>query len=271
MLVSEVKSKDILKYSVDYLIVPTPFSLCKTVDFTVSEIKEAACKKKIILKMDRMFAEDDLVLLERYIKEVKDFPVAFYLFTDLAVYTLLCKYHLKNKSLYFAKTYLTSTGDIRAWNMLGCKCLISTEITFPELKNIASTGGNFIYVFGFPGIFYAKRKLLSLFNEYNKNSDLSLNTRYTLKECTKDDKYFIYEDKEGTLINLGYVFYLYEELRELKQDNYFYIDSAYLCEDDLLKVIERYHDLLDLGKTCPAPFSFVPFPLKKGYCKDDER
>ena len=241
MIVTELKSLNkIDQYNVDLLIVPTIFSTLT--DFVV-ELRDLPLfeNKNIALKLDKIIEEDELLKLEHFIIESKQYNIKYYIYTDMSVYCLLKKYNLEQTSVFFSKTINCSTYDIKQYNNLNIKCLASTELTIDDLIKISNIENNFIYTYGYFSIFYSKRKLLSLYKEYANLDYQSQNKKYSLLEETREEHYPVIENKNGTFVYGSYNYLLFKEIELLNKNNYFYISSLFINEDDLLKIINIYN------------------------------
>lgn len=247
MVVTELKSmNNIDKYNVDVLILPTKFSAMH--DFVVDFQQLYLFNKfQIALKMDKIISENEILELEEYIKESISFPISYYIFTDMSVYYLLKKYNLDQKSVYFAKTINCSTLDILKYNNMNMKCLVSTELTIDDINKISNLENNFIYTYGFFNMFYSKRKLLSLYKEYSKINYESKNKKYYLIEETRKEYYPVFENNNGTFIFSSYAYLLFKEIELLNKNNYFYIDSTFISEDDLIAITNIYNEGFNKG------------------------
>lgn len=242
MIVTEIKSIErINDYKADLLILPTIFS---TVSDFIVNVEELVLfnNKNIALKLDKIITEEELQLLDEYIKQTMIYNVKYYIYTDMSVYCILKKYNLEHKSVYFSKTINCSCNDIKQYNNLDIKCLVSTELTLEDLIKISNLQNNFIYTYGYFSIFYSKRKLLSLYKQYAFLDYESQNTKYALLEETREEHYPIIENKNGTFVYGSYIYLLFNEIELLNKNNYFYIDSTFIEEEDLLKILNIYNE-----------------------------
>lgn len=247
MLVTEIKSlNNIDKYNVDLLIVPTKFSSVS--DFCVQLNELNIFKdKKIALKIDKIITEYELEELDLFIKKTLEYNISYYLFTDMSVYYILKKYNKHDKSVFFSKTINCSSYDIKEYNKLNIKCLVSTELQLDDLVKISNLENNFIYSYGYFNIFYSKRHLLSLYKTYSNLNYQSKNKKYTLLEETRKEFYPVIENDNGTFIYSCYCLLLFKELELLNKNNYFYIDSNFIEEDNLFNIINIYNELMKSG------------------------
>lgn len=247
MLITEIKSlNNIDKYNADILIVPTKFS---TVSDFIVEMDQLSLfsGKKIALKIDKIINEFELKDLEMFIKNSIKYDVLFYIFTDMSVYYILQKYDLIHKAVFFSKTINCSSYDINEYNKMNIKCLVSTELQLEDLIKISNLENNFIYIYGYFNIFYSKRNLLSLYKEYSNLNFNSKNKKYNLLEETRNEFYPVIENNNGTFIYSAYCLLLFKELLQLNKNNYFYIDSNFIAENDLFNILNIYNDLINNG------------------------
>ena len=170
------------------------------------------------------------------------YNIKYYIYTDMSIYCILKKYNLEHKSVYFSKTINCSTNDIKQYNNLNIKSLVSTELTLDDLIKISNLQNNFIYTYGYFSIFYSKRKLLSLYKQYASLDYESQNKKYTLLEETREEHYPVIENENGTFVYGSYIYLLFNEIEKLNKNNYFYIDSTFIEEDDLLKILNIYNN-----------------------------
>lgn len=247
MLVTELKSLEKTNdYLVDILIVPTKFSSVSDIIVSLEQLYLFK-SKKIALKLDKIITEYELPELEEFIIKSKNYNIEFYLFSDMSVYYILKKYNLEEKSVFFSKTINCSTYDIREYNNLSMKCLVSTELQLDELVKISNLEKNFIYIYGYFNIFYSKRNLLSLYKNYSNLDYVSKNKKYNLLEETRKEFYPVIENSNGTFIYSSYCLLLFKELILLNKNNYFYIDSNFIEEEYLFNIINIYNELIKYG------------------------
>lgn len=247
MIVTEIKSIDkINEYNVDVIVLSTKFS---AISDNIIDYKKIhfLTNKKIALKLDKAICEDEIIELEHFIKETLNYNIYFYIFTDMSIYYILKKYNIEEKAVYFAKTINCSSYDVNEYNKMNIKCLVSTELTLDDLTKISNLENNFIYTYGYFNIFYSKRKLLSLYKTYSNLQYDSKNKKYYLLEETRDEYYPILENENGTFVFAPYIYLLFEELSSLNNNNYFYIESQFLEEDDLINIINIYNEYFKEG------------------------
>ncbi|HPB49262.1 MAG TPA: hypothetical protein PK334_03035, partial [Bacilli bacterium] len=100
-------------------------------------------------------------------------------------------------------------------------------------------------VYGYHQIFYSRRDLLTLYQEFRANKESLENELLFLKEELRDDFYKIYQGDQGTFIYTPYIYTLFEELLELKDSiDYIRINGMFLEEQTVIKVLDCYFKLL---------------------------
>lgn len=240
MIITEVKSYDLDNYNCDILLIPTCFSQFSNLSFTIEEIKNIK-NRNIALKIDKIIDEFELDALEDFIKSTLNMDIRYYVFTDMSVYSILNKYNITNKGMYFSKTINCSRADIREYNMLGLKCLVSTELPLEDIRNISNLKNNIFYSYGYSNMFYSKRKLIDLYKQYSGNDFESLNKMFMLEEETrKNERYPILQNNNGTFIFTSFIHVLFKEIDSIDKDNFFYIDSTFIEENDLFNILDIY-------------------------------
>ena len=80
-----------------------------------------------------------------------------------------------------------------------------------------------------------------MYKEYANLDYQSQNKKYSLLEETREEHYPVIENKNGTFVYGSYNYLLFKEIELLNKNNYFYISSLFINEDDLLKIINIYN------------------------------
>lgn len=252
-IISEIINKDSDFELLDIAIYNTKYSSNTKHIFSLNEIRKNNCD--VCLNIDKIFSESELVNLESFIIDSFNYNIDYYIFSDMAVYNIFKKYNLVNKLIYNAKTLCCSSYDIITYNSLGIKVFVSTELPIEELMNISKLKNNVIHLFGQSLVFYSKRKLLTLYNDYLRKNGLDIfknsikNKFYWIKEESRSDQYPIIECDDGTLIYTSFLYDLKKEIKNLDQDNLFYINRMTLTDEELKSVLAYFKndEALDLS------------------------
>lgn len=200
-----------------------------------------------LVSMDRLIEEDEL-------KELKDLidliirDCDYILYSDYAVYNYIYeKYNgFGGKLIYNPRTLVC---NIYEFNHLETSAIVSNELTLDAIKDINDYfNPNLkkylgIKVFGFHQMFYSKRELISAYNDYF-NKDIKKNKFYDLKEENRNDFDKIIETDFGTLIFYGKPLVIYNELKELDEFKFFYINSELFDLEKIKIVCDCFYELL---------------------------
>lgn len=246
-LITEIKSLNHLsKYHVDGIIFSyEKYSAISDVTFSLLEIQKIVqyCKqnnKISILKIDKIFSEYELDEFYSFLEEMISLNIDYYIFSDMAVLFYMKRKKRENRLIYSAKTLNCSYQDCLYFQKLGVKVILSNELTLDDIKETSSLDNIVLDGYGYSQIFYSKRKLLSLFKEYLDLPQDVKNKLLFMKEATRIDKYPVYENANGTFIFTSYKYLFYQELAIVNHFSMFRIESLFISEDDLFKVIDIY-------------------------------
>ncbi|HHU56553.1 MAG TPA: hypothetical protein GXZ48_07765 [Acholeplasmataceae bacterium] len=245
-LITEIKSLNLDKYNCDGLIFSyEKFHTISNKTFTLSEIENIVryCKKNnlvSILKIDKIFSEFEIKDLFSFLDQIINLDIDYYLFSDMSVLTYMKRKKLENRLIYCAKTLNCSYFDSLYYQKLGIKVMLSNELTLEDIKEITELNNIVLDGYGYSTIFYSKRKLLSLFAEHISLEEELKNRKLYIREKTRNEKYPIYENANGTFIFTSYKYVFYKELEIVKNLFMFKIESLFIEEEDLFKIIDIY-------------------------------
>ncbi len=219
--------------------------------FTVSfpNLTSLSAKIKIegkiaILNIDRIMEEHDLEEFTKYLDQV--LPLFdFFIYGDMAVVSYFREHHQLQKLIFDGKTLIASSFDIAYYQKQEITCFLANELSLPEIKAIAEKEQFALEVYGYHQIFYSRRELLTLYQEFRSNKESLENELLLLKEELRDDYYKIYQGKHGTFIYTPTIYAMFEELLELKNSiTYIRINGIFLEEQAVLKALDCYSQLL---------------------------
>lgn len=186
-----------------------------------------------IIAINKMLYPNDLEFIKEFINKYKD--TAKFLATDIAVYNIAKNLNSVNKIIYDPQTMITNYLDLLEYMNLGFDSVsMSLEIPLNDLINsINKTNSKVFYqIFGHRLMFYSKRKLISL---YEEKADIKSSKKHLyLRESTRDDYFPVIENENGTIIYRSYLVSLLDNLNELANLEYGYLESIYL--DDFVYV-----------------------------------
>ena len=243
--------KDINSYLVDGFIINIKnFSTYNGCNFSIDNLIEIINlvkinNKQVFLNTDRLFSEDDLDQLYELFKVIDNIEYDYLIFSDFSVYYYFNKKNMLNKLIYDAKTMGTNIDDINFFKDRNVMVFVANELSKEQIKILSETNNTCMEVFGYHQIFYSKRPILSLFNEF-ENLNISLkNTLLEIKEISRDSYYKIYESDLGTFVYTDYIYCAYDDIKVFVNNfKYIKINPIFLNNKNMMEIISYYRDLI---------------------------
>lgn len=260
------------------------FSTRETSLLTIKEFTEIANlakekNKELYISLKPLLYNSYYDGLKELFKTLNCFYYTGVIVGDIGYYYLLNDLGVKN-IIYNPETLLTNKIDFNSYFDIGIKgAFAAKEINKSDVIEIAKNkkGKMFIYAHGHLNMFYSKRKLLkSYFKHIDKIYNYENKKTLTIEELKKEGRYPIIEDEFGTHIFRKNVSTVIKYLKELKDVDYFLIDSLFkddlysldiikmfnetYNEDQINKLMNKYNEKWDDGF----------FDLKTIYKKDEE-
>jgi putative protease len=253
-LITEIENiNNLEKYNVEGIIFSYHrFGTISKKTFSVEEIKTIVnycCEnqKLAILKIDKIIEETEVDDVYDFLNLVSSLNINYYMFTDMSILNYFMDKQMNDKLIFCAKTLNCSFNDCSFYDRLGIKVMLSNELTIEDITEISKLPNIVIDGYGYSNIFYSKRSLLSLYRE-NKQLEKDLrNQLMYIEEENRDAKYPIYENENGTFIFTAYKYVFYKELEVLKNISLFKIESLFIEEEQLFKVIDIFRKAIDEG------------------------
>lgn len=248
------------------------FSCFPGLSFSLKELKKIGeeChqnKKIAILNIDRLIEEHELEIMNEYLEKVID-SFDYFIFSDMAIFSFFEKKKSLKKLIYDAKTIIASSYDLSFYRKLGIKCFLNNELCFDEINEIATKEKFSFEVYGYHQIFYSKRELLSLYEDFKEQKFDLIDKRLLLKEELRQDMYSIYQEKRGTFIYTPYIYTLFEEILKIKSSlEFIRINTTFLDEDTILKVVNCYDRLLKNQKVSLDDLKKIDGNISSGFLK----
>jgi U32 family peptidase len=184
-------------------------------NFSVSDMEEGATfahsrNKKIYLALNIFAHNDDINLLESYIKAIKHIPIDAFIVSDPGIISML-KTELKNPEIHLStQANTTNYQSAQFWFDQGVKRIVlARELSFIEIKELREkTNKNLeleAFVHGAMCISYSGRCLLSNFmvqRDANRGECAHpCRWNYSLVEEKRPNEYYpVSEDERGTYI-----------------------------------------------------------------------
>lgn len=226
-IVSNLKGKD----NITFLFPLTGFSIGFKKTFTLEEIKENA-----YIFVNRIMNNKDIEELKNILKNLPA-NINGIVFDDIGVLNILLELKLPIKKILFQNHVNCNYRSIEAFLEYVDSVLVSPDITIPEIEEILKKAPKplVLYTFGFIPIMYSRRTLITNYNEeFKKKVGLLAN----LEEPITKNKLKIIENQEGTVIYPDKPFNALE-LKKLKNVLFFLVNTTYLSNEEVIKVIEN--------------------------------
>ena len=240
--------------------------------------------KKAFIVMDNFISEDEKMAVYDYLDFVDELNVDGVFFHDFGIYAAAKSYNMINKLIYDGKSVLCNSLDAAFLLDKGLDSLvISRELTFSEVKEILKnhSGKIDMQVFGHLRMSYSKRRFLSNYlKQINKEYDVLNKETLSLVEEQRDYKMPIMEDDSGTFIYTDYIFEMFDEISQLKNDlRYGIIDTLFIENDKMIcQVLRDYRRSDDQNRhfikesfmhNYPGNYSTAYFYQKTNITKDE--
>ncbi len=229
------------------------------------------CKRNhidIVLSMDKIYEPTNIDIAKEYLIKYKDLVQYFYV-TDLGVCNLAIKLNIEDKIIFDPKTMITNSLDFNSYASFGFHALgISSEITLKDVLKINEKAQKnaFYQVFGERLMFYSKRKLISLYSIKN-NTEYPKSDVY-FKEATRKDYFPGEENINGTIMYRSYLISYLEELNELKDIAYGFLESYKVSDSIMASVLKIYKEALN-GNLMLKEFNALNLNTNKGFAYKD--
>ena len=249
---SSIEEITIYKNADCYLLGNEAFSVRYNHCFNASELRKAneiikSMNKKIFINVNKIFQETELENLRGYLSFLKELEVDAILFSDFGVLQIAKELNIEDKCILYHETYPTNTFDLEvilSFNLKGV--IMSKEVEIDTLRNATRFNNVGMTLLGHIEIFNSKRRLLETYlKEHNLSLDLVNSYEVKVKEMTRDNLYPLFQDKNGTNIFTSFVYSALKDFKELYSLNmkYFIVDTIFLDQDYVLKVLDIINDL----------------------------
>lgn len=191
--------------------------------------------KKVIVAINKMIHNDDLILVEKVLEQIKNSKIYGILFYDLGVFNVIKRLDI-HKELIIGEEHLnTSTLSNNFYYNRGIgTSYISSDITYEEVEEIKNNTKMKIFytVYGYLPIFYSRRKLISSYFDYIFKDKQSDNYYMTLD----DKKHLIKERDYGSIIYSNPI-NLQNEISKIDEAIYLVIDLSFT---DDVSIIDKF-------------------------------
>lgn len=247
-LIAEINNiNNLNKYNLDgFIFSYLKFSTIANTRFDLEDIKEIVkyChenKKKAILKIDKIIEENEVDELIEFLDSVHPLNIDYYLFTDMAIMNYFYDKKELDKLIYAPKTLNCSYNDVSFYKDMGVKVVLSNELPLENIKKISSLDNVVVECYGHSNIFYSKRKLLSLYKDFKNMDEKVKDELLYIQEETRENKYPIYENENGTFIFTDFKYLFFKEIKELPESVIYKLEGLFIDEEAFIEIIDIYH------------------------------
>ncbi|MBQ8292426.1 MAG: U32 family peptidase [Bacilli bacterium] len=249
-LVVELKEKSLIDkfLDVDGFIINLEGLSCYYDELCPMEELEEVIKKihqnnqKVYLNARKIFHENELDNLDQLLDRLLELEIDYYFYGDVTFYEMACKKHFTDKLIYQVNTYMTNHLDIMVMLKENHSVVVSTEVSFDELKDITNKVKEPLYIhsFGYYPIFHSRRELITNYQKY-RQIEVDTSSNYDIVEELRESHYPIEQNENGMAVYLDGAYCLAEEIKELGLDNYYVITSKFIETNDFEKIVDIYN------------------------------
>ncbi len=262
---------DLININTDYLIIGQEgFSVRKNYDFSLEELEKIISQKKnskILVLVNRIFFEEDIDSLTKYLFNLSKLNIDGIIFADFGVIQICNEQNLKFNFFYNPETLVTNYGsfDFYLRNKIN-NVFVSRELRKKEVLEILDNKNQMkvgIQTAGYSFIMESKWKMIENFNQ-EYNLQIPTNKKLFLSEETRNFPTIIYQDKYGTYLYTAYSLSTIRFLNELNKLDYLYIDSFLHDGNWILEITKLYKQAIT------NPTDIVKYEsLEKQICKNE--
>ncbi len=218
-------------------------SVATNFEVDINTIKALRCKyphKKIGIRLNKMFHNNDLNKVEQALIELDKIKVDRIFFYDLGVFNIAKRLKISIPLIIHQEHLNTSYLSNNFYLSKGvCGTYISDDITEEEVKELRDNYEGLIYktIYGYLPIFYSVRYLVTNYMEYISKKKVG-NTYYMEHE---GDYYPLIEHDYGTIIYTKEPLNIISNKDKVTDIDYVVIDGLALSDEELIKTIKEYY------------------------------
>ena len=233
-----------------YLLANKNFSYRYDESFSLSKIKlvKDYCiknNKKLYVLINKIFKDEDLTSLKKFMEKLLKINVDGFYFTDFAVFMIAQELKATDKCYFYHETFLRNTYDILTYQEYGIKNIIcSKDMNINDIKNlpISKKDTYGILCFGYFPLYESQRKILTNYANINKlDKRIVKSNNLFLKEATRDSfNRVIEQNGTSSIFNSEVLSYLLFMKKLSENIGIFIIDGLFFNVDYLYKVIDLF-------------------------------
>lgn len=227
------------------------FSIRQSLTISLRDLKEVvlqchALNLKLYVNALRFFMEDELNLLETFLKACKEADVDGIYYSDEGVFYEAQKQGMESLLIYQPETLITNHMDIAFYLHLGIQSVsLAHECSLEEILQMTEQNKEVeILISGYFSILYSRRMLVTNYLDAIKSNEKGHKKVLDLIESTRQDRMPIVEDDYGTHIFSEAPIQSQKELPVLKEHGLyrFRIDSIFMDDDWTVNVLQAYQN-----------------------------
>ncbi|GMO13721.1 MAG: hypothetical protein Ta2E_03400 [Mycoplasmoidaceae bacterium] len=241
-------------------------SVRNSCNLSLEEIGELVKNKKqtkIIILINKIFFEEDLKELEKYIVDICKLDIDGIIYADYAVNQILFEHKIKVNQIYNPETLVVNYGQIPFYKDNGInEICLARELNGLNIIEILKHKQKMkiqVQVSGYSYMMWSRWNLLSNFKESQKIKDNLINRKLFLTEQKRNNKFIITEDKDGTHVLTNYSICLLDKIQELHDNNCdtIRIDSFLHNEEWVLANTKVYLEAIERSKKKKINETFI--------------
>ncbi|MGO5354133.1 peptidase U32 family protein [Faecalicoccus sp. LCP19S3_E3] len=227
------------------------FSIRQSLTISLRDLKEVvlqchALNLKLYVNALRFFMEDELNLLETFLKACKEADLDGIYYSDEGVFYEAQKQGMESLLIYQPETLITNHMDIAFYLHLGIQSVsLAHECSLEEILQMTEQNKEVeILISGYFSILYSRRMLVTNYLDAIKSNEKGHKKVLDLIESTRQDRMPIVEDDYGTHIFSEAPIQSQKELPVLKEHGLyrFRIDSIFMDDDWTVNVLQAYQN-----------------------------
>ncbi|MBS1476865.1 MAG: hypothetical protein HP024_02830 [Acholeplasmatales bacterium] len=242
------RKEEILSLVDGVVVYSSDFSSFKILGLNKNEIIDLikSTDKRVIIDLSFMLENEEIEAITDYALAFKPYNCDF-ICSDLGVLEILDENGMSSRAIYDPNTLITNSYDLGFYLRFASSAKISEEITLKDQLNMINKYPNKAtkLLFCYHLMFHSKRHLISMYLKFlGKSYNIDNESSYLIEQ-TRNDKYHIIESNRGIALFRPYLLDSSAELLSLNNLKYGIVNSLFLDDELLIKVLSIYRMVLD--------------------------
>lgn len=239
--------------NLDVLVVgSSKFNICNSFDLKdqqLAQLIKNKAKKKIVVSLNKIFHEDEIDNLNKYLQTLKNKKIDGIIFQDYGVKQICDELNFKTTFIYCGNSLVVNYGQFPFYKDNNIKFVqLSNELFLNEVKQLLDNKQDIhllMQVEGYTMLSQSKWKLLSAFKRKKKIKQPLVGKPFLLKEELRKNMNIVLEDNHGTYLFNGYNTSCLEMMKNLKGLDSLFINSFMHNQTWVDNTINIYYQLLN--------------------------